>query len=846
MRDSSDNVSCITELMSTFREPAIGDIDPSLIELLSSSDIFPNGVLHVGRDYTPVQYITHGYKGVVWKVSDEYGQLFAAKITMVEDYIGKSVFAEAARRAQLPAPLFTRWADAGEWGPQGTQQRFIVSVEEWVENGTTLEDLCVKYPERISVSTVVSFIKQMSNALEALEEKQLAHDDLHSKNLMFRPAKAGEMGYTESGKEGFQLVVVDTGSLKPADRTKKDVNDVDHVARHIVRLHNIVARRRDLTLSDRRFLHELLPVVQMMVDDDATRAVRSGDAIRRAVADALASSQLPPDQGQKLSNPFEFISAEQISSDELLLKLFARTTWVDAVASADPILLTGPRGCGKSMVLRWLSLRAHASRLSTPVPLEQLRISGVYVSCTSDLQTRFSHFRTDADTKGHEREILHYFNLLHVLELLNTLHTRSTRDDTESVFGLGSNQATEIYEVVARLLPTNNVVRFSPSPLAAAMELVKHEIFDSQVRLHKAESAPSAPATLIADVTSQIERILPFFTAHPIAFLLDDFSTHRVTEAVQRILSPIVWERRSSHIFKVSSEKYGSVHTWSNLTADPARERIEIDCGAEYIKPESTAANRQFALDFLDNRLRAAQWQGNAAQLLGSSPSTAVMNAALTKKGTQNTAYFGADVIAQLCSGDISTLLFLYRRILATSSANTLATVSSTRQDRAVRDVSRQLLNAVVYHRPLGKAMYEIANAYGTFIGNAFRNGKGLTDHGKIVPIQVPRIEVDSASEATAHLTQHELELSQELLRRAVFIEMEVGRSRHDNVTSLRWHFRRIYLPAFRAGLGKNDAVKINPGQFQWFLQSPDEMLAEQLAQRQKSGGLGLWDEEEE
>jgi len=103
------------------------------------------------------------------------------------------------------------------------------------------------------------------------------------------------------------------------------------------------------------------------------------------------------------------------------------------------------------------------------------------------------------------------------------------------------------------------------------------------------------------------------------------------------------------------------------------------------------------------------------------------------------------------------------------------------------------------------------------------------------VPSQCPRIEIDQGVGAvTDTLGAEQRDLALELVRRAVFIEMEPGLSRHGNVTTLRWHLRRIYLPAFGAALAKNDAIKETPDWFKFFLLDPKAACDQVWAKRKK------------
>lgn len=114
-----------------------------------------------------------------------------------------------------------------------------------------------------------------------------------------------------------------------------------------------------------------------------------------------------------------------------------------------------------------------------------------------------------------------------------------------------------------------------------------------------------------------------FFASRRPTFLVDDFSIHRLSQHVQVILNRIIWERRPSHVFKLSSEKYGAILTDSfNATADLAREMVEIDCGREFIALDDIEQGRRalaFVIELLDNRLAQAGYSGTAEALIGHS-----------------------------------------------------------------------------------------------------------------------------------------------------------------------------------------------------------------------------------
>ncbi|MCY4623568.1 MAG: protein kinase [Chloroflexi bacterium] len=825
------------------------EISEEVRAFLLSPSKMPTGIL-VGKEYyTLSDPIASGYKSVVWKAVDKFGRPRALKLAIFEDYQDRSFLEEVRRTAPLEQyESFARLIDAGlvQIEVPGSSGEFVGFVEEWID-GFTLEEYLRSADPEISSSFFVTYVDALTLALSALQANKLRHDDLHARNVMIASPPPGEIA------GGYKVKIIDTGSLKPADQPlSKPKDDHRHFVDHLVAICNAIHSRRSMPVRERMFILEVEKLFASMLDEDPSVSLRDPAQIKHQFHLAMTrSNSAMANSAHQLRAPFEFLSAEHIADDRLLVEMFAKSCpWLEKVVSPDPCLLTGPRGCGKSTIFRWMSLKAHLH--DAVANFDDFNLAGFYVSCATDLQNRFDWITTPDMAQAYSKEIVHYFNLLLTRQVVGTLDSMVGQEEQTNYWGYGASQERELQEFIYRHLETDSPFRIQGVGLTKqTLETIEREMFNSHSHMIKGQSIPSTlPATFLGDLSSFICKLMPRFEEKRIAFLIDDYSTHRLPAPVQHVLNRVIWERRASHIFKLSSEKHGAELTDpSGASADLARDMVEIDCGREYLALDDARKTRlgySFAVELLNNRLKQAGYVGTAESLIGdSSWAEGTLAKALVNRqpGRQLDQYHGLDCVAAVCSGDVSTLLFIYRRMFESAGVNkdTTTRISKTIQSRSIRSVSRELLEAVNIYFPYGPEMYGIVASFGKLVRAILEQGREQKKGDTTVPSECPRIEIDQLEgHIVVQLSGHQQSIWKELVRRAIFIDMEPGLSRHGNVTTFRSQLRRVYLPAFGASLAKNTAIKEDSEWFRFFLTNPSEACQLELDKWPKEGSDGV------
>lgn len=776
-----------------------------------------------------------GHKGFVLRVEDsDTGAIYAAKICVPEDYDDqRTEFVETKLANKLSGAegLFIIPIKAGRVarfsGMPGDQDSFVCFVSEWI-NGESLEQRCNNQHNSYDPNFICTVTLEVLRSVQFLHKRNLKHDDLHWGNVMIH-ARDPDLALTEEDKQELRISIIDMGSLKPIDQpTPKSKDDYLSLIQIMTNLYNMAWRRRQVAANYPLFISEYRKIIEQMADDDHLRFFAVDQALPRSLLtlrDGLKQLQLPV--LNRPFHPFEAISAEHLADDSSLLSLFESSLpWFSPVLEPKPIVLTGPRGCGKSMLFRYMAAKTHLAPIPRSVSKpEAINFFGVYISCATHLQNNLIWI---ARKPGRARELAEsistFFQLVVLREFLRSLAVAYQDELARANYGLTESGIDQLISHISQYFDTP-----IETPRLTSKLRILHfadDIDRLRVSLHLDLLNQRTPKikltdTFLGDLTSKLRAEIPRFSKTPVVFLLDDYSSNRIHPEIQAILNRIIFERRDSHYFKVSCEKFGFVpNDVDGIRIDSSREYEEVDAGSYATEGLSDSASKKFLSGLINRRLELAEWAGRAETLIGNSKelqddiklATYIRNIGSTQG--RHFYYYGMDHLARLWSGDIATILQVVKEmfILGHVDKSTTKTVEKHIQHQAIVSVSRAFKERVNGYHPFGPEMATILNNFGTMAKDIMVSGQLDSDGNprRLYRLEMTKDKPDNLLTILASKNADASSFAKELLRRAVFIQLADSRGKEGVSTqTVRWEIRKIFLPAFGLSLVRNSYIDI-------------------------------------
>ena len=566
-----------------------------------------------------------------------------------------------------------------------------------------------------------------------------------------------------------------------------------------------------------------------MEDPHVDRRIRSPLEVYRRIHEIREQSQSEISiQDIQLQNPFDYLSVEEIpENSDLLPYLYTdNVPWLKQITNFGTTLVSGPRGSGKSMILKNMRLITQLTTKNfNKDTFSKLRYLGFYIHCHHSLYIPFAGFGIKWDNDTLEK-FVHYLNLLFTAEILEALITLDKRRFTffspRSKESLGEFLRDNIFEDDLFYLSTDNLLSHYKSMIEKAILLTQRRITEDK-RLKRRTTVG-----YIANLTNKLDNTFEFFRSKAIYFLLDEYSLPKVNSEIQESLNRIIGFRNNRFCFKISAEKFGFItRDLDGKDLQQDREFVFIDLGERYInydKPE----RKQFINEILSKRLKRAKISRSPEQIFGPA-SQDIASALLEEKqrGLKSftVKYSGFNTIYRLCMGDLSTILQLCKEMyISDSKGKSRKYIDDNTQDQIIRNFSKHRLEMMKEIPSLGQALFHLVEIFGHISKKYLYEYNKLG--GNIKHKEVTRIEL---KEDIFCLTSSGEELCKKLITEHIFLDASGAYLWKKGISNLQLLLRPIYAPALSISYNNRHPLRISCRQFETFLTNPDEFAKIEL-----------------
>ena len=783
-------------------------------------------VLSQFPNHRVVEHVGHGANGRVYRAySKEIVSDLAFKFVPVEnlpdDPNQRDLYlAEAKKANSLENNSVVQCISVLPWQDPKTGNTFVVFVCNYIQ-GESLHEYVRKNRRHITIPFIESFLSTIFNLLFELVERKIEHGDLHAGNVlvststydlsgdtMFRVTDFGITNVTDAEHGNDFLFVaqilkdllscVHYGDLESRDRYAYQILRNEFLARHLI--------ETDLTADplsqNPRALHSKL----VAIDDEFLLANRiHGQA--------------------QMVTPFDYPNCEQIGDSHLLLKnLYSdRLLGLPEIRSLKNVVLTGPRGCGKTTVYRALSLNYLIS-VDSDAPAS-VEFVGVYYRC-DDLYFAFPRYGRPIRAEAIDIP-MHFVVCSLVAETLRSLGTWAKRHFPTEFRNKESRVTGELYEALGLVKPSDPSSGQFTSLVSRLVNERKRAA--RKQRFCHLESEPIegyvGPQALF-ECCSILRSHFVFMSRREIIYFVDDYSTPKISAPLQHTLNRLFMHRNPDVFFKLSTESPISFER-RDIDGKEFVEQREYDLlnlGLRYLSHRGNQIEI-FLSDLFQRRFdQVSSFQAiTLSDLLGDDARNENEVARMFRRNQGLNSYHGVKTLTAMCSGDIHYMIRLVGRMVEDvggveeiTAVSVIPRISAKGQSGTIRRSAGEFVESVRNLPKRGQMLARIVSTIGNVASSylRFRDAGNVTGHP---PHQASRIEPYEP----LNLCLEAEETLSDLIRFSIVLLDPRGKSRRGGVVP-RLYLRRYLIPHFNLTFSKRDSISLENSDIELLLTDPE------------------------
>ncbi|HMG75294.1 MAG TPA: protein kinase [Pyrinomonadaceae bacterium] len=780
-------------------------------------------------DITIVTKVDSGNDGHVFRAhSTTLGRDVACKVipsaNLVRDPNGQEIWrSEVLKANALLSPTVVKFEDIRDWTDTIADIDCIVLISEFVE-GPSLRKFIRENSDQVTVAFIVEWLATMLNLFNEMNVRGVKHGDLHTGNILVEDRSS----YDLLGPR-FVFRVTDFGVSEATSdvRFKDDYHQLAHV---LAQLLQVVIPKYSSTCSPKeKFSIDVLRhhyLERHLIETDLTRdpLARQPKELLQRLQQIDGEFEQASTQQESLLTPFDFLSCEQIGeASGLLQSLYSdRFLGLAEIEGRNNVVVTGPRGCGKTTVFRSLSLD-HRLRVGEADP-NGTRYLGVYYRC-DDLYFAFPRYIIPERNEALDIPI-HFLTTTLLGKLLDSLEVWG-REYFPDEFKVAEPRIAEALWKVLGINPPETPGQNSFKSLNARLNKERTKAAERQRFVNDPGRAIGhcVGPEVLQKACEVLSRELSQVRERPIYFFIDDYSAPKITKGLQTSLNRVLMQRSAFCFFKLSTESPVSFAK-SDLDEKIYVENREFslqNLGSVYLHTDV-----EQKLIFIDDvfRRRLTNTAGypakNLEELVGSSSTHNNNELARSIREGKKPQIWSKETLCGLCSGDIHYVISLVGDMVRLcggpdelAKVAYLPKISRDIQNRAIREAAGNFLKNLRGIPHCGEELVAIVEAFGNVANSHLRFLNSRNQAGN-PPKQATRIEPYEP----LILSQKAQLLYDELLRYSVFLEDFRGKSRRGKVVP-RLFLRRFLIPHFNLTFSTRDSIELEPEEFEAFLLHP-------------------------